>query len=103
MAEPIVSIYLPTKWPLRAPRKFTKILKAPFSQLRTMGHANSAYIDDSALMAQSFQACADNVSQTVSLLDDLGFTVHPEKSSFIPQQTLTYLGFILNSVDMTVS
>ena len=33
----------------------------------------------------------------------MGLTVHPEKSTFIPTQILTYLGFILNSRDMTVT
>ena len=32
----------------------------------------------------------------------LGFTIHPEKSLFIPTQTLEFLGFILNSINMTV-
>ena len=85
-----------------APRKFTKILKVPFAHLRSMGHANSAYIDDSALLAQTVEDCQNNIRETITLMDDLGFTVHPEKSSFIPQQIITYLGFTLNSIDMTV-
>ena len=85
-----------------APRKFTKILKVPFTYLRARGHSNSAYIDDSALLAQTRTLCQNNVQATVHLLDELGFTVHPEKSMLYPQQTLVYLGFILNSRDMTV-
>ena len=85
-----------------APRKFTKILKVPFAHLRATGHANSAYIDDSALLAQNFEDCQNNVRETITLMDELGFTVHPDKSCFIPTQILTYLGFILNSIDMTI-
>ena len=33
----------------------------------------------------------------------LGFFVHPEKSIFVPSQRLTYLGFDLHSVHMTVA
>ena len=36
-------------------------------------------------------------------MDRLGFTVHQEKSSFIPIQILRYLGFLLNSINMTVT
>ena len=39
----------------------------------------------------------------MTLLDDLGFTIHPEKSILTPGHTLVYLGFLLNSMDMTVT
>ena len=41
------------------------------------------------------------IDTTISF-DSLGFTIHPEKSSFIPKQVITHLGFILNSKEMTV-
>ena len=85
------------------PKKFTKILKAPCLHLRARGFANSAYIDDSALISDSFQGCEQNVYQTIQTMDSLGFTVHPEKSILIPQQILPYLGFILDSVQMKVT
>ncbi len=44
-----------------------------------------------------------NVIDTVKLLDALGFVPHPKKSVFIPTQTLVFLGFLLNSINMTVS
>lgn len=86
-----------------APRKFTKLLKIPFSALRKRGHVNSSYIDDSALFGTSFDSCQRNVTDTVRLMDGLGFTVHPEKSVMLPTQILTYLGFILDSIFMTVT
>ena len=36
-------------------------------------------------------------------MDGLGLTVHPTKSCLIPTQVLQYLGFILNSILMTVT
>ena len=86
-----------------APRKFTKLLKVPFSHLRKEGHVNSAYLDDSFLMAEEEQDCQDNVITTVDLLDSLGFTVHPDKSILVPTQILIFLGFVLNSILMCVS
>ena len=86
-----------------APRQFTKILKVPFAHFRAQGQDNSANIDDSCLLGTSFDDCHRNVEMTTTLLDSLGFTIHPDKSCLVPTQVLTYLGFILDSVDMTVS
>ena len=85
------------------PRKFTKLMKPVFSYLRQQGHTSSPYIDDSILLGDSYNECASNVIDTVTLLDTLGFVPHPNKSVFIPTQILVFLGFRLNSIDMTVS
>ena len=39
------------------------------------------------------------------LLDylNLGFVIHTEKSRFIPSQTLSFLGFLIHSTNMTVT
>ena len=66
------------------PRKFTKLMKPVFATLRQLGHLLSGYIDDSWLMGTVWDDCAKNVVDTVKLLDNLGFVVHPEKSVFIP-------------------
>ena len=38
----------------------------------------------------------------MSLLDDLELTPHPEKSVTVPTQVIEFVGFILNSQEMTV-
>lgn len=85
------------------PRKFTKLLKPVFSLLRQQGHISVAYIDDSWLMADNFAQCTKNVIDTISLLDKVGFVIHPEKSVLLPTQIITFLGFVLNSILMQVS
>ena len=50
----------------------------------------------------TYGECHENVQETVRLLGDLGFPIHNEKSVLIPSQVLTLLGFVLNSVTMTV-
>ena len=85
------------------PRKFTKLLKPVFSILRKQGHISVAYIDDSWLTAENFDLCIRNVVDTVTLLDKVGFIVHPEKSVLLPTQTKVFLGFVLNSILMQVS
>ena len=86
-----------------APRKFTKLLKPVYSSLRKKGHISSPYIDDSILMGDTFNDCALNVVDTVKVLDNLNFVTHPEKSVLLPTQVIVFLGFLLNSITMTVS
>ncbi|XP_057306859.1 uncharacterized protein LOC130645029 isoform X2 [Hydractinia symbiolongicarpus] len=54
-------------------------------------------------MNVSKQQCCNNVHKTVVLLDSLGFTVHPDKSKFEPKQVLEFLGFVIDTVNMTVA
>lgn len=85
------------------PRKFTKLLKPVYSTLRQMGHLSVAYIDDSYLQADLYDHCVQNVIDTVTMFDNLGLVVHPEKSVLVPTQRLVFLGFILDSILMRIS
>ena len=85
-----------------SPRVFTKILKPVFAILRAKGHVSTAYTDDSCLQGMSYNSCLKNISDTVSLMDSLGLTVHPSKSVLVPVQQITLLGFILCSISMTI-
>ena len=85
------------------PRLFTKLTKPFFSHLRKQGFINSPYIDDCLLVGENKEDCKLNVMKTVKLSEDTGFLVHPDKSDLEPSQIIEYLGFILNSIDMTVS
>ena len=79
-----------------APRMFTKLLKPVFKVLREKGLLSSAYIDDLYLQGDTFHECHENALNTVKLLRDLG------TSCLHPSQQLEYLGFVPNSVSMTV-
>lgn len=85
------------------PRYFTKLMKPVYATLRSQGYLSTSFIDDSYLQGNSFEECAENVSKTVKLLDSLGFIIHTEKSVLKPCKKLRYLGFLLNSEDMTVT
>ena len=85
-----------------APRHFTKILKPPLATLHKQGHISIAHLDDLYLQGRTYDYCVKNVIDTTVLLDKLGLVVHPEKSSFIPSQVLVILGFIINSLTMTI-
>lgn len=85
------------------PRKFTKLLKPPLTELHKKGHVSSSYIDDLYLQGRTYDLCVSNVIDTFIQFDSLGFTIHPDKSVFIPSQRLVLLGFIIDSVAMTIT
>ena len=84
------------------PRKFTKMMKPPLSHLRLLNHISSGYIDDVYLQGSTYNRCVINIIDSIKMLDDIGLVVHPEKSVLIPQQNITFLGFVIDSVNMIV-
>ena len=84
-------------------RVFTKVLKPAFSYLREIGYLSVVYVDDSCLQGKTFEECLQNITETVKLLQSLGFTIDPEKSVLKPKQKWTFLGFVLNSKTITLT
>ena len=84
------------------PRIFTKLTKPLFSHLRKCGFLNSPYIDDVLILGDTKEECRENVVATVDVSTDCGFLVHPLKSELEPTQIIEFLGFVLNSVNMTI-
>ena len=85
-----------------AVREFTKVKSPTFKRLRSKGHLSVEYLDDSLLIGETARICLNNVTDTVNLLRSLGFTIHPGESFFVPTQK-TFLGFIADSVKMTIT
>ena len=77
-------------------------MKVVYSHLRQRGHALSGYIDDILLQGDTYQECQNNINDTLLLMDSCGLTVHTKKSVITPVQSISHLGFILNSTNMTV-
>ena len=86
-----------------APRVFTKLLKPVLAVLRQKGVVIMCYIDDSLLIAESREEMEAAIQNTVKLFDSLGLTIHLGKSVLTPVQKISYLGFYLDSVNMTVT
>ena len=84
------------------PRKFTKLLKPLFAYLRQNGHLITSYIDDNYIQGNTYDECAHSVLDTIAMYTKLGFYIHPGKSHLNPTQEITYLGFVLNSITMTI-
>ena len=86
-----------------APRIFTKLLKPVLAHLRSLGIVVLCYIDDCIFVAESPDVLSQHVQYAIRLFDDLGLTVHPAKSILDPSQVIEFLGFKINSKNMTVS
>ena len=79
----------------------TKVLEPGFSHLKEVGFLSVKYVGASYLQGETFEECLQNITETVKLLQFLGFTINPEKSVLKPTQQLTFLRFFLNSKAMT--
>ena len=85
-----------------APRVFTKTTKPIFRKARENEATVSSYLDDSFIEGDNLKEARKNVITTVTICDKAGFIPHPLKSQLDPKQTLTHLGFVFNSVNMTI-
>lgn len=86
-----------------APYIFTKIMKPVVSSLRERGFFSVVYLDDFLLMAPSYEGCLRNIAETARLLSSLGFIINKDKSMFSPSQLCRFLGFLIDSVNFSVS
>lgn len=54
-------------------------------------------------MGDTEEDCQNNVTDTVSLMTDLGFIIHEKKSVLVPTRTITFLGNNIDSEKMLVT
>ena len=86
-----------------APRIFTKLLKPVAAFLRKQGYRIVIYLDDVLLLLASSKEEALRLTQmSLSLLQSLGFLINWTKSTLSPVQSITDLGFVISSVNMTI-
>lgn len=86
-----------------SPLFVTKIYRPVIANLQAMGHQALIYIDDMLLIGRTKEECEAAVKEALSLFKRLGVVVNAKKSCFIPAQQMEYLGFTIDSVDMTIS
>ncbi|XP_071961296.1 uncharacterized protein [Antedon mediterranea] len=83
------------------PRLFTKLLKPPLAYLRSRGHIVLIYIDDILAINKCRDKAKHTAREVCEILTSLGFIINYKKSVLQPTQTITFLGFEINSVTMT--
>ena len=60
-------------------RVFNKLLKPVFVSLHELGQDSSSYVDDSLLLAQTFERYLNYLLSTKPLLQELEFFTHQTK------------------------
>ena len=68
-----------------AMKALTKLMKTPFSFLRSEGYLSVIYIDGCYLQRDSLTKCVENVLRTIEVLESLGFYIKIDKSEIIPK------------------
>ena len=86
-----------------ASRIFTKVKKPVVAFIRAKGILIIIYLDDILLAAPTFEECNRNTSFVIDLLKSLGFRINREKGELIPSHHIPFLGFTMDSIQMSVS
>ena len=84
------------------PRLFTKVMKPPMGTLRKWKVILAIYIDDILNLHRSKLVCQKNTGLIIDLLTSLGFFINYEKSDMNPSKVMEFLGYIINTSDMTL-
>lgn len=85
-----------------APFTFTKIMKPIVAHLREKGFISVVYLDDYLCIGKDYQQCLENMTATIDILERLGFIINREKCNLTPNQYCKFLGFIFDTVNMTL-
>ena len=85
-----------------APRVFTKLMKPVVAMLRQRGVRLIIYLDDILIMAESEDLVLHQAASILNLLESLGFVINYKKSQLVPSQQIEFLGFLIDSVTMSV-
>ena len=85
------------------PRLFTKLLKIPIGFLRKLKIRLIIYIDDILIMGADLAEILMARDSVLAVLQSLGFIINLKKSVLVPSSTMEFLGFLANSVDMTLT
>lgn len=86
-----------------APFVFTKLLKPICTYLRNRNIILTSYLDDSLFFNKSKTCCSRDIVYACDWLTNLGFVINFEKSNLIPRQSCRYLGFNLDSKNLSLS
>ena len=86
-----------------APRIFRKLCKPIVAILRGEGHTIIIFLDDILVIGRTFEICQVTLWETFRFFVKLGFVINLKKSVLVPCQILEYLGYILNTIQLTVT
>ena len=79
------------------------LMPCEFVSLQELGYESSVYVDNILLLTKTFRECFDIVLSTISLLQELRVFIHSAKSVFVTTQKITFLGFEIDTLNMTLT
>lgn len=86
-----------------SPRIFSKVLRPVIIYLRNEGLKITSYMDDIFICNSSSVSLSNQVQVALNTLKLLGFKPNLKKSDLVPKQNLLHLGYLWNTLDMTIS
>lgn len=85
-----------------APFVFTKLLRPVVKKLRENGIVLVIYLDDILIIGKTEKECAHSTQSATKILESLGLVINGEKSNLKPSKKRQFLGFLLDSENMTI-
>ena len=98
-----VRVHMPSFGLTSAPWIFTKLFRPVLAYLRQQGVRCLMYLDDKLLLGNSPEEVKEHFNLCQKLITSLRFTINWKKTVQEPTQTIEFLGFIINSIKMTLS
>ena len=86
-----------------SPLVFTKVLKPVLKWACRQGIRISSYLDDLLIMGKTYQATKIATQKVCQKMQELGWLLNLKKSSLIPSQQISHLGFIIDTSKMMIS
>ncbi|KHJ78691.1 hypothetical protein OESDEN_21686, partial [Oesophagostomum dentatum] len=75
-----------------APMIFTKLMRPLLAKWRSHGHKIAVYLDDGLIWSNTAHRCEESIEVVKKDLEDAGFVVAEEKSTWVPVQKIIWLG-----------
>ena len=101
--EGLHRVCLPAVWPSKCPKSVRKTSETSVVSPKAEGHsANSLprrLFDNGRIKTTCTSTCSNNIEH----LEGLGFVINYQKSLLIPSQQIEFLGYMVNSVSMSLS
>lgn len=85
-----------------APWIFTKLLRPLLAKWRRQGICIALYLDDGLVWGSSYEVCASAVAIVRRDLAEAGWITAEEKCSWIPKQSITWLGLTVDLAKMSL-
>ena len=81
---------------------FTKVVRVPVRYWRSFGIKIVVYLDDGIGAVEGRDRCAEVAQFVKSSLEKFGFICNVKKSIWLPTQSMSWLGLVINTEDYTL-